>query len=407
MPSNTDEKVASPILPWFYLFLVFFTYFLAGFNTYRLQPILPTVMETLNVDVVSAGGLISSATFLNIFLTLPVGLFIAKIGIRVAGLLSIILLLIGSIIGSFLVGYTPVIIAQAVAGIGNVFVVVSGPVFISLLFSRKGHSTAMGIFTSALTAAQFATFTMLPNITVPGNINPAWRVSLVLILVDALLWLVFVNKKMVASLIKKQETLGTNNKDDEGSHFIRDTLKNMSVWQLSIGLFFFMLCAIGVLGYLPSYLVTERGMELSRASLLCSFNALLGLICAIGAGVLADRFKTHKWIYLGAVLVMSSMRFLQPTVPMGIFLFAITILQGVPAAGPGMVFSAVTSLVKNPKQKSIATSIVMTGFLCGTALGPLFFGSLVRSLGYTTSFYILIPLCLLGLIGMLTVKGVK
>lgn len=394
--------------PWPYLALIFLAYVLTNFNTYRLQPILPTVMGTLNIDVAQAGVLISAATFLNIFITLPIGLMISKIGIRKAGLLSMALLFCGTVIGNAISSYRFIIIAMLLGGIGNVFIAVSGPVFINLLF-RKGHAaTAMSIFTASSTAAQFMTFILLPRITGIGNIKPAWRIDMVLSFVSFVLWIFFVRRAMIAGLMETHERYNTNTKPEEtdASH-IKAVLKNRSIWKLALSICCFMIAAIGVLGYLPSYLVTERGMELSRASSICSFNALTGFVCAICAGFLADRFKTYKWIFFAAGLVMAALRVLQVTVPAGPLLVAVTVMQGIPAAGPGMVFSAVTQAVSHPKEKSTGVAVVMTGFLCGNALSPLIFGALVRSFGYTTAYFILAPFTLVSLIGIFTVKSVK
>jgi predicted MFS family arabinose efflux permease len=409
MQLNPKNKTRQFFSPWFYLSVIFFTYVIAGLNTYRLQPILPRVMETLNIDVAQAGLLVSSATFLNIFITLPMGFVIAKIGVRTAGLVCVIFLLTGSAVGSLFHGYTGIMVAQSVSGLGNVFIAISGPVFINLLFAKGGLPIAMGIFTSSLTTAQFVTFMLFPHITGVDKIAPAWWLSFGLVIIALLSWLFFIPRALIVHLTGEEKTNSVMNEDhdDDAWFYVKAVLKNISIWQLAAGLFFFMFSAIGVLSYLPSYLVAERGMELGTASFICSFNAMVGFFCAILAGFFADKLKTYKWIYLVAVTIMAGLRVLQPLVPLGFFLIIITVIQGIPAAGPGMMFSAVTSVVSHPKEKSIGMSIVMTGFLCGTAVSPLLFGFLVRSLGYTTSFFIMVPVAFLGLIGMFTAKGVK
>jgi predicted MFS family arabinose efflux permease len=365
-------------------------------------------METLNIDVAQAGLLVSSATFLNIFITLPMGFAIAKIGVRTAGLLCIIFLLAGSVVGSLFNSYGGIMIAQSVSGLGNVLIAILGPVFINLLFSKKGLPAAMGIFTSSLTTAQFMTFVLLPRITGVAKISPAWLLSLGLAFIAFLFWIFFVSGDLVVHLTREQKSQIEDGEHDKTMGvYIRAVLKNRSIWQFAAGLFFFMLSAIGVLSYLPSYLVAERGFELGRASLICSFNAVVGFFCAIFAGFLAEKLKTYKWIYLMAVVIMACLRIFQPLVPSGLLLILITIIQGIPAAGPGMMFSAMTSIISHPKEKSIGVSIVMTGVLCGTALGPFLFGLLIRSLGYTAGFFIMIPIAFLGLVGMFTAKGVK
>jgi predicted MFS family arabinose efflux permease len=398
MAINFEEKSASLRSPWPYLGLIFLTYLLTNFNSYRLQPILPTVMKTLNIDVAQAGVLISAATFFSIFITLPIGLMIPKIGVRLAGLLSMAFLFCGAVLASALSSsYRTIIIAVILGGIGKVFIAVSGPVFINQLFRKGHHAAAMSIFTSASMAAQFMTFILLPRITAVGRIKPAWRIDLVLSFVSFVLWIICVRKSMVVH----------EKAPEEGPLYIRKGLTNPTIWKLASSIFLFYIATMGVLGYLPSYLVSERGMELTQASFICSFNAIVGFCCAIFAGFLSDRLRTTKWIFLAAVLITAALRVLQVTVPTGLLLIVITIIQGIPAAGSSMIFSAITHAVTDPKERSIGVAAVMTGFLGGNALSPLLFGSLVQALGYTTSFFIMAPIAMASLIGIFSTKNVK
>jgi len=365
-------------------------------------------MATLNIDVAQAGMLISAATLINIFITAPIGFMISKIGIRKAGLLSMAFLFSGSLIGSFMTSYHTIMIAMFLGGVGHVFISVSGLVFINLLFSKGKLATATSIYTSSGVTAQFVTFILLPNITSIGNIKPAWRIDLVLAFVCFLLWIIFVQKRFITNLEQENAGGGENEKPlEEGSSYVKRVLTNPSIWKLSFSLFLFMIVAMGVLGYLPSYLVSERGFDLKFASFICSFNALVGFVCMIFAGFLADRFNTNKWIFFVATVVMAALRLLQVTVPMGPLLIMITVIQGIPAAGPTMIFSAIGRVVTDPKEKSIAMAIVMTAFLTANALSPLIFGFLVRSMGYSFSHMILAPVAVISLIGIFTVKNLK
>jgi MFS family permease len=146
MQNESGQKNKNFYSPWFYLGIICLANFLCGFNTGRLLPIIPRLLKNLNIDIGQAGVLMSSSTILNIFITVPLGFFIAKIGVLKGGYISLTALLIGSLIGSFLGRYSFIFVAQLIGGIGYAVMAVTGPTFINLLFDRKRVATAMGFF---------------------------------------------------------------------------------------------------------------------------------------------------------------------------------------------------------------------------------------------------------------------
>ena len=409
MTSSNTEDTTNPIRsPWPYLCLVFLTYALTNFNLHRLQPILPTVMATFNIDVAQAGVLISTATFLNIIITFPIGIMITKIGIRRAGLLSMAFLFCGALIGSAVTSYSSTIIALVLGGIGNVFISVSGLAFIGLLFRKKNNVTSTSIFIASATFAQFLTFIILPRITTVGNIKPAWYIDCVMGFICFFLWLIFVRKAKIDRLMAENTDNDLNEDDKEIiSSYIRRVLGNSMIWKQAFSIFIFTVAVVGALGYLPTYLVSERGWELKYASSICSLNALVACVSAISSGIISDRLNTKKWIFFGIVILLALLRILQITVPGGSILVAVTILQGVPSGGTSQVISSVTHLIKDPRENSIRAAMLITSQLCGIALGPVIFGYLIRSLGYNTSFIILAPLALISLFGIFSIKNAR
>ena len=408
MSSNLEEKTMSVRSPWPYLGLLFLTYILTMSNAYRLQPILPTVMKTLNIDEAQAGVLISAATITNIFITPFVGILIAKIGLRMAGLLSMVFLFSGTAIGSTVTAYHSIIIAMLLGGIGNAFIAVSGMAFVNLLFREGNRSTATGIFTSSGTAAQIITFLLLPRITAVGNIKPAWRIDMVLSFLCFMMWIIFVKKSMVTRLTEESERGSTDEKTPGSSaSYVKSALKNPSIWKLILSLFLFVASIAGGVSYNPSYLVHVRGFELQFASLICSISAVVAFCSTVFGGFLSDRLNTNKWIFFTAALIMVATRLLQVYVPTASLIIAVILLQGLPGVGPSMVFSALTRAIPDPRERIIGVTMAMSAFLSGIAVSPIVFGYLIRAFGYNTSYIIMMPVTLISLIGVFSVKGVK
>jgi MFS family permease len=411
--SNEAVRKGRFFSPWFYLGILCLANFLCGFNTGRLLPIIPRLLKNLNIDIGQAGVLMSSSTILNIFITVPLGFFIAKIGVVKGGYISIIALFAGSLIGSFFNRYFFIFAAQLIGGIGYATMAVTGPTFINMLFDRRRVATAMGFFMGGTMMGQFLAFLLLPLVTSDTYIASAWLGTFCISIITILLWVFFIKKSLVLDLSAKAgknieaQGAGKNEKDESGNAGEISSLKNKKVWQIVAGAFFCIASVVSALSFLTAYLVEERGMSLELSSSLVGFAYVVGFAFAITAGRLSDKFQTFKWVYFASTIVMVLLRIFQVTVPNGFFLCLIVVLQGIPALGTPILYSAVQTLVSSTRQKTIAVSMITTGSICGTALAPICFGYLVKGLGYFYSSLLLVPVSLLALIGMMTVKEIK
>jgi MFS family permease len=304
-------------------------------------------------------------------------------------------------------------LAQLTGGIGYATMAVIGPTFINMLFDRKRVATAMGFFMGGAMMGQFLAFLVLPLVTTADYIAPAWIGTFALSIIVILFWLFFIKRSLIVDLMAKangniQFKFVTKNEKNESENIAEvPSLRNKKVWQIVAGAFFCIVSVVCALSFLTTYLVEERGMTLELSSSLVGFAYVVAFVFSITAGRLSDKFQTFKWVYFASTMVMVLLRILQVTVPSGFFICLIVVLQGIPALGTPLLYSAVQTLVSSTKQKTIAVSMVTTGSICGTALGPICFGYLVREAGYFYSSLVLIPVSLLALIGMMTIKEIK
>jgi cyanate permease len=378
--------------PYFYLAIIVFSYMVVGINMYRLQPILPTIMETLGVAENAAGFLVTCGTIMSVFLTIPSGMLVRKIGIHQAGRIGLLLLFAGSLLGSFFTSYGIIVCVQLIAGTGGALLTVVFPSFISRLFGQR-NTLPMGIYNAGQTAAQFLAFNLLPRMTSIGNIKPAWLLTLGVSFLAFAFWVRYTRQ---AAAIEEPQAQG-----EERSQETRSILSNGRAVRLAIGGFFNMLSTSCMLGYLSTYLVLERGMMLEQAAGLCSLNALVALACSLGSCAFVQRFGKSKWVYLISIILMSALRVLQVWVPDGLALAAIVILQGLPAMGTTLIHAAAPQRARNLQEQPSVIALVTTGTMSGMAIGSSFFGSLVSTVGYTNAFLILAAVSFLSLIGMM------
>ena len=134
------EAQKKRISPYIYLIIIVLSYLTAGFCQYRLQPILTYMMQGMQIDEGKAGVLVSALSILSIFLAVPFGVMMGKIGPRRTGIFAMILIIAGSLVGVFgTKSYTVMFLSQLVVGAGTCATGILGP-YVTLCAgaSRKG-----------------------------------------------------------------------------------------------------------------------------------------------------------------------------------------------------------------------------------------------------------------------------
>lgn len=378
-----------------HLILLMLCYCAAGMNLYKIQPMLPSVMATLDIGESMAGALISAGSVASIFLILPFGSLLNRWGFRKSGLLGLALGLLGSLIGCLSQSFPVLLLSQTTASCGNAMFAVLGPSMIAQTFPNQHRTMAMTLYTLAQTAAQFLMYNLIPRMTGPGHIAPAWYLTSAVTAILLAVWLAW---------MRPAEPAGPSGELRE-SYFT--ALKRCpGAGQMAVGGFFYMLSAMCALSFLPAYLTAERGMDLAAGASLVSVADLVGIAFAFLGAYLADRLGSRKWIYFALVVVMSALRVLQVTVPGGALLFLVVAMQGIPAGGTSLLLATVPVYASTPAERTASISLINTASMAGVFLSSILFGSLVSAWGYTPAFLLIAPVTLLALIGMMTVKNI-
>ena len=385
--------------PYVYLIIIVLSYLTAGFCQYRLQPILTYLMQRMQIAEDKAGVLVSALSILSIFLAMPFGVMMGKIGPRKTGILAMLLIIAGSLIG--VVGtssYVLMFASQLVVGAGICATDILGPYIIACLFAPELRGRANGIYITGGTIAQLVMYNLLPRITSVDSIAPAWWVTIGYTVVMLVVWMIFITDEVAPPM----------GKTAAGAPKISflEAIRDKNVLQLAIGGLFFMMSTMAVMSFAPSFLVAQHGYTAEAAGSLVSVCAIVGALSTAIGGTLSDLLKTRKWIYFGALVWMAASRFLIAFLPAGMLLNITIWLQGLPAVAMGLLYTVAGEAIA-PEKASVGISVVNMFIGIGTLIASALFGVLAVTVGYTASFCIFGVLTLFGMIGVCTIKGVK
>jgi sugar phosphate permease len=123
------------------------------------------------------------------------------------------------------------------------------------------------------------------------------------------------------------------------------------------------------------------------------FRSPVGIV----VGIVSDKMASRKWP-LGVLMLASAVTYaLMPSFSTELYLILI-VLFGIAVMGiVGLCFSAVAELVE-PQYGGVAVGMLNTFQWVGLFLSGSLVGLLIQEFGWTTTFYILVPITVIGAI---------
>ena len=379
------------ISPGLVLFMMLMSMTAGAMCLNKVAPIVPVLTESMGLaGAGQAGLLISVFVFSGIFLAIPSGVIIAKLGYYKTGIIALAAILAGSVVGALDAGYAVMLGSRIVEGVGLIMLMTLGPAAVASSFDDRRRGSAMGLLMCFMAFGQIAMFNLAPRIA-EGVFLVAWIVALRNL--DA---------SLAAAAAPAAEAPGTGALDGAPAApnaptrlFSKDVFLNPGVWLVGITLMVYLIAEQGVISFLPTYLAEVRGMDAAAASSIVSIAPLVGIPVGIVAGMVSDKMGSRKKP-LGVLMLASAVTYaLMPTWPTGVFI-VLVVLFGIAVMGiVGLCFSAVAELVP-PAQGDMAVALLNTFQWVGIFLSSSLVGLLIEAVGWDMAFYLMVPLTVVG-----------
>jgi MFS family permease len=407
-----DKVIGEPVSPkktsislaryaWVILFVVFLASVAAPLNQFKVPPLMPVLMEAFQLNLSQAGVLMSVFALTGFVLALPAGLILQKLGPKVAGLLAVGCLVVGSAWGALATSATLLVASRVLEGAGMGLIAVVGPASIALWFPREKQGTAMGVWGIWVPIGNVIMFNLAPLLATSVGWRAVWWAGALFALVAFILyWLLM---RLPPSLAGDQRVEGGGSVDDR-SPKLAPALANRDIWLLALEFACFNVVLIGFATFFPTFLAAERDYSLAQAGLIASLSTIAALGSAPLAGWLSDRIGSRRLFLAIPFVVVAGMMAL-PFHLTGWSLYALMVLLGlISAAIPIATFAAAPEVMGNPRLAGIGLAVVSLGMNLGIMIGPILFGMLVGMMGWAMAGYWLIPFCMLGFVAAWMVR---
>lgn len=379
--------------PWFKFFLLYLGGVTISLSQLKIVPILTAINRNFHLSLSNSAWLMSIFTFSAVFLALPGGSIINKLGPKKLLLILFGCLTLGNFLGFIANNYFWLLFSRFIEGIPFALIIMVGIVLINKWFPETGSGLATGIWGTFSAAGSLIAMNIFQPLTQKGGLKTPWIFILLLALLLLILYTYFIDSDPPS--LKCNQKISIKKQ-------LKPLLHNLRIWTLALaqGSMAFVLYAF--ITIYPLLFTSFYHLANKQANFLASLFGLFGVPFGLLAGYLMDKFP-HKGpaITLTAFILMTlsclPMLNLQGFVSyvVQVFCLSATIMMA-----SSCVMVLVPKTVSNNKLVGYAVSFVNFLYYVGIIVGTPIVTRMIE-ISWLAACLLLGGVCILGTISIL------
>lgn len=352
---------------------------------------LPFIGGEFELSKTEQGWLITAFSLAYLLCQLPGGILADRFGARRLLVVSLVLWSVFTALTGLAWGLAALLVIRVLFGVGQGLFPGASFKALAERTTPQRRATATGSMLGAnQLGAGLAPLIVAPLLLVFGWRHTFWVTAAAGVVIGLALW----------ALLPKRLPPALNGSDQvaAGSIGISSVLRSSSVWKFAA-----LFCATNMLGYgmmtwVPSYLMEERGISLLNTGLFAAIPGLVMTVTTVLGGWLFDRyFHQRARLYVIPLLLCTAVLLvlmLQAEITAGFTLFQTLALAVAGLSSMGILGMPVRALP--PAVIGAGMSVVNVGGQIAGVVTPVLMGFLVDRFSYTAAFGLLIGTTVLG-----------
>jgi len=308
------------------LVTVFLATFVFGMVLQSIPPVLTTIIEDLKFSHTQGGLLISLFALPGIIFSIPGGMLADRYGPKKVGMVSLLLMLVGTIVVASGSTFTVLAAGRFIAGVGGTSIVIIAAQSISYAFINDKHlGTAMGIFNAAVPSGTIFAHIVFSRLVTQWD----WHITVLISALAclAVLLLFWIYTGLEAPFISEQGAKANGGRTAEKIDFL-ESFKNMrsywSIWLVAVSWMLYIAAKMALFTFAPDYFLTI-GYGYAIAGLLTSVFAMGSLVISPLAGHIIGKTGNAEKYLIAVGIAMAALIMLLVTASGGHLLIAIVI----------------------------------------------------------------------------------
>ncbi len=373
---------------WIVLFGCWLLYFVFGLSVTSLAPLVGEITNDLDLSRSDMGMVLGAWQFVYIFLAIPVGFTLQRLGPGRMLILAAGVIAASGISRSLAESHWSLLAAVAVFGLGGPVVSAGVPQTVAKWFTGNRRGLAMGIYITAPAIAGIVTYSLTQSTLLPafGDWRAVLRLWALCAAVAGVIWL------LIWLAGRRIERRQANRGEAPRGYRLADAaglFSHRNTWLLlAVGTGVFTIDH-GLRNWLPEIL-QAGGLTAAKAGYLASIAVACGVIGALVFPAIAVARRRHK--VLISMFVMSAMG----CIALQGWSYPVTVagLVLVGASSGAMMTISILTLIEQdyvgPERAGMAGGIFFSFAEVGGVMGPVMFGLLYdRTGGYDVSLFVL------------------
>lgn len=297
MPKSFGAKNQKSIL-----FLLFFGYLVATMDRFIMNYAIIPISDHLQLSA-SESGFVLSAFFAGYaIMQMPGGWLADKMGPRFVLMLSLVAWSIFTGLTGVAWGLGIMLVIRFLFGLGEGGFIPASGKMIALTYPTEKRSRALSGLFSAAAVAGIITPIIATSLMVTIGWQMIFYLSAILGIITAVIYWFFLKPKYYEDHAATIQTSAKSLPDktiQKGS--VIALCKTPMIWALMIASFSMYFQNWGIASWLPTYLVKERGLDLSTLGMLQIIPGITSVLFLFLAGYIIDKLPAGKEKWLGAI----------------------------------------------------------------------------------------------------------
>lgn len=363
---------------WIILISSFYAFVTFAFALQIVPPLMGSIMQEFNITYGYAGLLMSMVVIPGIFLALPAGFIADRYGVKLAGSISAIMLLLGSIVSALANSFIILLVGRVILGLGGAFIATTMPTIISQWFSRDEIGKAMGIFGINMPFASVIAFPIANILIATYNWHYPFYISAFLATLNVITFM---------TLIKE----GPFKRENKMTTSLRSVLGTAEIWKVGAVWLLFNASALSFTTWSPKIFENYMGIESFYASLLASTLMLAAIPFVPLFGWYSDRIKKRKKLMvIGSMLMAGTL--VAIAYSSSFYVIIPVIALGIGAALVPPMIMALPPEILGPEMSGRGFGIIAVCLNVGIAIAPPFTGLIMDVTSSPTLTYLTMAL---------------
>ena len=369
------EATAGEQRRWGMVFLAVAAGMMAAAHLGKVPPVLPVIRAELGLDLVFGGWVVSIFAATAMTLGVFAGTVVDGLGYRRVMLVGLAAVSLGSAAGGFATNGAALLASRCLEGLGFLAVMVAGPILIANSTVGGDRRLALGIWGGNVPAGVAAMMLVSPLIADWAG----WRTLWFVVAAASLGCLAFT----AAATSREAQSSVPAPRGGSFAHNLRLTLTRPGPSLLTVAFGLNTVMWVGLIVWLPSFLIEERGLGAGTAATLSALVVAFSVAGNVLAGWLLQK-GWARWVIIavnGAAMGLAALGIFSEAVPDGARYGLCIVFSALGSMVPAAVLAGAPVYSPSPSQLGTTNGLVIQGANIGVFLGPPIVGALVARTG--------------------------